>query len=101
MWVLKEHTGVAVGGTASRVSPAPVGINDNLTVLVRAATAGAALLPAHGRVRFRSKGTDLLGACDSQQGRERGQLGVHLVESEENVWCVVTTLWFWRSMNRR
>lgn len=73
----RQRTSVAVGRSTGRVSPTPIGINNDLTGHVGAGSSGGTLLPGHGRVRLGGQGADLLGTGGGQQGRDGGQLGVH------------------------
>jgi len=62
-------TGVTVGVTTCSVEPSPVGINDNLGALSSAARRGT-LVRSKGRMDLSSVGTNLLGSCESDEGRE-------------------------------
>lgn len=60
---------VTVGGRASFVDPAPVGVESNRTSgLTNAATGGGTFLPGKSWVGLRRVGTDLLTKCDGEEG---------------------------------
>lgn len=71
-------TGVAVGVAGGGVSPSPVGVEDDATSDVAAGSTSSALLPAEGRVLLSDLATGLLGSSTCNQGRDGGDLAVHV-----------------------
>jgi hypothetical protein len=70
--------GVAVGVATLVVDPAPVGVDGDLAVLVRAGAGARALGPSHLGMGLGGLGADLLGGGHAQEGREGCKLGEHL-----------------------
>ena len=73
-------SGVAVCGRAAGcvVNPAPVGVNDNHSLLSGAAARSSALLPCQRRVSLRLLSADLLSADDAgSEGRSKGNASIH------------------------
>ena len=61
---------VAVVVAVRVVEPSPIGVNDNFSLDIRAATLGRAFLPAHLRVRLGLLATGLLSDRRPEQGQQ-------------------------------
>lgn len=70
---------VAVGGAINGVNPAPIGIHNDSSILVRATRRGA-FLPGQRWMAFRLLCADLLGCSPCHQGREKECALIHICE---------------------
>jgi hypothetical protein len=71
---------VAIGIAILVMNPTPIGINDDLTILVGAASLASALLPSYLGVSLGLLSTNTLGAgkaSSGQESRESEELGLH------------------------
>jgi hypothetical protein len=75
-------TSVTVVSAIDRVSPTPVGINDNGAGLLSAAASGSALLPGQRRVSLSFLRASLLSTNSCRQGSQKEGALVHRCEEE-------------------